>query len=492
LFDLLNFTIAAPLLALAAGALVVLLLDLLLPARSAHPLWFLFSLLSVVLAGYYLVPIWGKGYTGFGGSMVMDQFGLVFCLILLVAAFLTILLSFGRTEKDLSGYLALILWATMGMMVMATSGSLMTLFLGIELLSLAIYVAVAFDPQRPQALEAALKYFVLGSVASAVILFGFAMIYGVSGTMNLAQIAEAARLSTGDLFYKVGLALAVAGLSFKMALVPFHTWAPDVYQGAPTAVTAFMAVGTKTAAFAGLARFLLAAVPAEQQAALLLPLAVLAVLSMLLGSMVGIWQNDLKRLMAYSGIAHAGYLVMGLPILGAEGLTAGAYYLAAYAFTAMGVFAIIALLEAEGKEGWEITSLTGFFFDRPVLGVSMALFMFGLAGLPPTGGFIGKVLLAKAAVGANAWLLLVGLILSTAISAYVYLRVVGQTIQKQAEAVEERQAVMAGGQEEEVGFSPAVVQFALYLVLAVAVVGTLWLGVFPGGVVELLKATLLA
>jgi len=196
--------------------------------------------------------------------------------------------------------------------------------------------------------------------------------------------------------------------------------------------------------------------------------------------------------MAYSGIAHAGYLVMGLPILGAEGLTAGAYYLAAYAFTAMGVFAIIALLEAEGKEGWEITSLTGFFFDRPVLGVSMALFMFGLAGLPPTGGFIGKVLLAKAAVGANAWLLLVGLILSTAISAYVYLRVVGQTIQKQAEAVEERQAVMAGGQEEEVGFSPAVVQFALYLVLAVAVVGTLWLGVFPGGVVELLKATLLA
>ncbi|HEY8346379.1 MAG TPA: NADH-quinone oxidoreductase subunit N [Symbiobacteriaceae bacterium] len=487
MFDLINFTIAAPLLALAAGALVVLLLDLLLPARTAHSLWYLFSLLSVALAGYYLTPLWGKGLTGFDGGLVMDQFGLVFSGILLGVCFLTLLLSFSRTELDKSGYLALVLWATMGMLVMSTAGSLMTLFLGLELLSLALYVAVAFDPVRPTAREAALKYFVLGAVASGFILFGFALLYGVAGGMNLTEIAAAAPEAIGDLYYKAGIALSLVGLAFKMALVPFHVWAPDVYQGAPTAVTAFMAVGTKTAAFAGLVRFLVSAVPAEQQATLLFPLAVLAAASMILGSTVGIWQNDLKRLMAYSGIAHAGYLVMALPGLGTEGLTAGAFYLAAYAFTAMGVFAIIALLEAEGKDGADLRTFAGMLYQRPVLAACLALLMFGLAGLPPTGGLIGKILLAKAALGANAWLLLIALIVSTGISAYVYLRVVGATIQKPAQAAATARAVMAGAQED-LAFSPGVVRAALYAVLAISVIGTVWMGVLPGSFLSLMQA----
>jgi NADH-quinone oxidoreductase subunit N len=492
-FDPINYTIAAPLLALAAGALVILLLDLLLPSRASQSVWYVAGLGSVAVAGYYLMPLWnGRTPAGFFGSMVMDRFAVVFAAVLLLAAGLTLLLSFTRREEDKSGYLALVLWATMGMVVMASAGSLMTIFLGIELLSLALYVAVAFDPKHPNAREAAFKYFVLGSVASAFILFGFALVYGVTGTMSLAGIAKGA--VAGDLYYKVGIALSLVGFGFKLALVPFHVWAPDVYQGAPTPITAFMSVGTKAAAFAAAARFLLNAVPAASQATMLFPLAVLAAASMLLGSTVGIWQNDLKRLMAYSGIAHAGYLIMAVPGLGAAGISAAAYYLAAYAFTAMGVFAIITLLESEGEEGASLNTLSGLFYRRPALGAAMALFMFANAGMPPTGGFIGKFLLAKAAVGAittvpvNAWTLLIALMVSTGISAYVYLRVIGIVFKKPADGAVAEKARMAGAQDDLV-LAPVAVRFGIVAVLVIAVVGTLWLGILPGGVMELLKIT---
>ncbi len=446
-FDPVNFTVAAPLLALAAGALVILLLDLILPAQSIHGWWHVAGLGSAALAGYYLIPLWGKDLTGYGGAMLMDQLAVVFGAVLVGAVFLTVLLSTIRTELDKSGYLALILWAAMGMLMMVSAGNLMTVFLGLELLSLALYVAVAFDPEHPNAREAALKYFVLGSVASAFILFGFALIYGVTGSMDLSVIARTP-IHGGELYYKAGMALALVGFAFKLALVPFHAWAPDVYQGAPTATTAFMAVGTKGAALAMLARLLMATVPAGSAAAKwLLPLSVLAALSMLWGATVGMWQNDLKRLMAYSGISHAGYLVMAIPALAADGLTAAAYYMAAYGFTAFGIFAVITLLEAGGEAGSDLASYEGLYYRRPWLAASLSLLMFGLAGLPPTGGFIGKFLLAKAAVGAaatmpaNSWTLLVGLIVSTGISAYVYLRVIGTMLKKSAREAAVRHSV---------------------------------------------------
>ncbi|MGE5674234.1 MAG: NADH-quinone oxidoreductase subunit N, partial [Mycobacterium leprae] len=423
------------------------------------------------------VPLWdGKMAPGFNGAMVMDRFGVVFSAILLITAFLTVLLSFGRSEEDKSGYLALVLWGTMGMIVMAASGSLMTIFLGLELLSLALYVMVAFDPKRPQAREAALKYFFLGSVASAFMLFGFALVYGATGTMDLVAITKAASAASGDLYFKVGVGLAVVGMAFKLALVPFHSWAPDVYQGAPTPITAYMSVGTKAAAFAVLARFLVAAVPVKVMGPYLFPVSVLAAASMLLGSTVGIWQNDLKRLMAYSGIAHAGYLVMGLVGLGTEGLSAAAYYLAAYAFTAMGIFAIIAILESEGEEGSAFEVLQGLYYRRPALGAAMALFMFALAGLPPTGGFVGKFLLAIAAVHNSAWVVLGALIVSTGISAFVYLRVIG-TVFKNTEAAKKPR--MAGA-VDDLALAPKAVRYGLIAVLVIALLGTLWLGILPG------------
>ncbi|MFZ5817223.1 MAG: NADH-quinone oxidoreductase subunit N [Bacillota bacterium] len=484
----LNFTIAAPLLALAAGTLLILLLDLLFKYERIHGALYFTAIGGILLSGFYLMPLWQVGRTapptGFNAFLVMDRFGVVFSGVLLVAALLAAILSIARPEEDRSGYLALLLWGAMGMVTLAGAGNLMTIFLGLELLSLALYVMVAFDPKHPQAREAALKYFVLGSVAAAFLIFGFALIYGAVGTMSIAGIAKAAAsFSTAGgfgagLYYKVGLGLAIVGFAFKLALVPFHVWAPDVYQGAPTPVTAYMSVGTKAAAFAAMARLLAAAVPAEYQAAILLPVSVLAAVSMVVGSSVGIWQDDLKRLMAYSGIANAGYLIMAIPGLGLAGLSAAAYYLLAYGFTAMGIFAIVKLLEEEGEEGAKLATLTGLFYRRPGLAVALALFMFGLTGLPPAGGFIGKFLLAMAAVNGQAWIVLTGLVLSTGISAYVYLRVVGTAFKKPAERAE--RAVMAGAQEV---YGPA--RTAAQVVLAIAVAGTLWLGLLPESALKL-------
>ncbi len=485
----LNFTIAAPLLALAAGTLLILLLDLLFKAERIQGAMYFTGVGAIILSGIYLFPLWQSGRVdplGFSGFLAMDRFAVVYSIVLLIAALLAMLLSITRPGEDKSGYLALLLWGAMGMITLAAAGNLMTIFLGLELLSLALYVMVAFDPKHVQAREAALKYFVLGSVAAAFLLFGFALLYGATGTMSIAGIAKAAAsFSTAGgfgagLYYKVGVGLTIVGFAFKMALVPFHTWAPDVYQGAPTPVTAYMSIGTKAAAFAAMARLLVAAVPGQYQAAFLLPLSVLAVASMLLGSTVAIWQDDLKRLMAYSGIANAGYLIMAIPGLGLDGLSAAAYYLASYGFTAMGIFAVVKILEEEGEEGAKLSTLSGLFYRRPGLAVALALFMFSLTGLPPAGGFVGKFLLAMAAVKGSAWLVLIGLMVSTGISAYVYLGVIGTAFKKPVESV--KRAVMAGAQEVEGGG-----RTAGYVVLVISVLGTLALGLVPGPIMDLLS-----
>lgn len=372
----LNFTIAAPLLALAAGTLLILLLDLLFKYEKIHGVMYFAAIGAVLISGHYLKPLWlgGVEATGFSGFLMMDRFAVVYSYVLLIAALLAVLLSVARQHEDRSGYLALLLWGAMGMMALSAAGNLMMIFLGIELLSLALYVMIAFDPKYPKAREAAFKYFILGSVAAAFMIFGFALIYGATGTMSLTGIAAYAGsfAATGGwavgLYFKVGIGLSIVGLAFKMALVPFHVWAPDVYQGAPTPVTAYMAIGTKAAAFAAMARLLVAAVPTAEQASFLLPVSVLAFASMMLGSTAGIWQTDLKRLMAYSGIANAGYLIMAIPGLGLDGLSAAAYFLAAYGFTTMGIFAVVRILEEEGVEGAKIANLKGLFYRRPLAG----------------------------------------------------------------------------------------------------------------------------
>ena len=504
-----NFSLVAPLIALAVGALVVLVFDLALPARAAVGWWYVASLGAIALSGYYTWSLWpqvagGGTLSAYAGAFVADRFSLVMNAILLGTALFTVLLSSARSEEDMSGYLALILWAAMGMMVLAGAGNLMTVFLGLEIFSLALYVNVAFKPQNSASKEAAFKYLILGSVASGMLLFGSALIYGATGSFSFQGIAAAVTKTGLDglgLYMKAGLGLALTGFAFKLALVPFHVWSPDAYEGAPTPVTAFMSVGTKAAAFAGLVRFLAGALPPAAlspavQARYLLPLWVFAAASMLLGGMAALRQQSLKRLLAYSGIAHAGYLFLALPALTAEGVGAATFYLASYLFFNMGAFAAIEYLGRSGRDGSDLESWSGLFYSRPGLAMTFSLFLFALTGMPPTSGFSGKLMLALAAVHGGGWFLLTILIISTGISAYAYLRVIGTMARKSgaAEAGAARDASPAArqapGAAEVAVASPAsgaaalpasVINAALVLALVLAAAGTLWLGIMPGG-----------
>lgn len=466
-----QFPVLAPLLALAAGALVVLVLDLILPAPAARPWWLAATLGAFALAGFYAAGLWGRNGAAFAGSFRADNFSLAFLLIFAGTGIATVLLSLQRREDDLSGYLALVLWAAMGMAVLAGAGSFLTVFLGLEILSLALYVLVAFAPGQPAGWEAAIKYFLLGSAAAGFLLFGFALVYGATGSMDLARVAAWVAQQGGGLplYFKVGAALALAGYAFKLALVPFHVWVPDVYEGAPTAVTAFMSVGTKAAAFAALARFLLAT--GGRAAQFVPPLAVLAGLSMLIGALGALKQTNLKRILAYSGIGHAGYLFMALPGL-AQGLGAGTYYLFAYLFMNTGAFAVLLYLDSQGEDGASLETYSGLYYRQPVLAAAMSLFLFALAGLPPTAGFAGKFLLAVAAGQAGAWGLLAALIVTTGISAYIYIRIILLMMRKEGAAARRQPAAARAA-------VPGVVTGSAGTVIALCAAGTLLLGVWP-------------
>ncbi|MHB9145990.1 MAG: NADH-quinone oxidoreductase subunit N [Symbiobacteriia bacterium] len=500
----LNFSLVAPLIALAVGALVVLLFDLALPARVAVGWWYLASLGAIALSGYYTVALWpqvaaGAKVTAYGGAFIADRFSLVLNVILLLAALFTVLLSTRRTEEDMSGYLALVLWGVMGMMVMAGAGNLMAIFLGLEIFSLALYVVVSFRPQSPESKEAGFKYLILGSLGAGMLLFGSALIFGATGSLSFAGISAAVTksgLPALGLYMKVGMGLALTGFALKLALVPFHVWSPDAYEGAPSAITAFMSVGTKAAAFAGLVRFLTAVLPAAidpaVQARYLLPLSVLAALSMLWGGMAALRQQNMKRLLAYSGIAQAGYLFLGLTVLSNEGIGAAVFYLAAYLFFNMGAFTIIEWLSKDGQDGTNLETWHGLFYSHPGIAALASLFFFALAGMPPTAGLTGKILLALVAVKNGNWFLLTALMVSTGISAYAYLRVIS-VMAKKPEGVSARAGTAATAEEvakvgERTAALPAsAVTLAIGVAIALAAIGTLWLGIVPGGVIGLTR-----
>jgi NADH-quinone oxidoreductase subunit N len=291
-------------------------------------------------------------------------------------------------------------------------------FLGLELLSLSLYCLCALAP-RGTAREAALKYLILSSTASGFMLYGMALLFGATGSVQLAALAD----GHGPLF-AVGAGLFLVGIGFKLSLVPFHEWTPDVYEGAPLPVTAFMSVVTKAGTIAVLARFSYAALGSAVSAGLLWPLWIVAALSMIAGNVAALAQNDMKRLLAYSGIAQVGYIVAALAGTTVSGLRYAIFYLAAYTFMNLGAFAVVALLSRDHEEGSRLSSFAGLGYRRPWLAAAMTLFLLSLAGLPPTAGFTAKILLLASTVGAGfAWLAVL-LVIGTAISVYVYLKIV--------------------------------------------------------------------
>ncbi len=378
------------------------------------------AILGLVAAGIVLASQYPQTVVAFGGAFVQGGFSIVFSEIVIIATVATLLLSLGVGRDDqVAGTTALLLWSASGALLMAGAANLMTVFLGLELLSLALYCLCAMSA-RQTAREAALKYLILSSMASGFLLYGSALMFGATGSVQFSALVAAPATP----LLALGAGLFLVGLAFKLSLVPFHVWTPDVYEGAPLPVTAFMSVVTKAGTLAVAARFAYAAMPSGHAGAILAPLWVLAALSMLIGNLGALAQTDMKRLLAYSGIAQVGYIIVAFAGQTALGLRYAILYLAGYTFMNLGAFAVVALMAKDGDAVVGLGRFAGLASRRPWLAAAMTLFLIGLAGLPPTIGFTGKILILAASVGAGyAWLAGV-LIVGTAISAYVYFKII--------------------------------------------------------------------
>ncbi|MGO9611958.1 MAG: NADH-quinone oxidoreductase subunit N [Dissulfurispiraceae bacterium] len=412
-----------PELCMAVLAMVVLLLELVFKEKDVLAL---LSVLTIVIVGF--VTLRGSPGVVFNSMFIADNYSLFFKIIFLSNALLTIFISvrYLKVEEAHFGeYYSLILFSTLGMMIMASAGDLIVLYLGLELMALSTYILAGFKRDDPRSNEAALKYFLLGAFSSAILLYGISMIYSVTGTTVIRDIAL--QLSRATLIHNaqllIGLTMLIVAFGFKIAAAPFHMWAPDVYEGAPTPVTAFMSVGPKAAGFAILARVFLTGfepVAVDWQ----FTLSILAVLTMAVGNILALTQTNIKRMLAYSSIAHAGYMLLGVIPGTTEAMGAMMLYMLIYAFMNIGAFTVIILLNSKTLKGEELSDYEGLGKTHPILGALMLIFMFSLTGIPPTAGFVGKFYLFLAVINAGyAWLAIVAVIFS-AISAFFYLRVV--------------------------------------------------------------------
>jgi NADH-quinone oxidoreductase subunit N len=450
---------------LAATGILILLVDILVADRKKTMLAVL-ALVGILMAGYatYLQfdystgriayeptmtateegsniqqnfdsTRFALGYVG-DGSVVVDNFAVVFRYIFLLGTALTILLSIGYLQREESAraeYYALLLFSTIGMMIMASAADLLTLFIGLETLSIPIYILAGYHRNQIRSNEAGLKYLLMGAFASGFFIYGIAFIYGATGTLRLRFIAERlAESSAGGFatppFLLIGVALLFVGFAFKVAAVPFHMWTPDVYQGAPTAVTAYMSVAVKAAALAGLLRVLLVLIPFQALMQLLNgAIWWIAVLTMIFGNVIALAQDNIKRMLAYSSISHAGYLLVGVLAVMNLGTTPMAmasilYYLFAYTLMNIGAFAVVLLVARKGDRYEKIEDFAGLGKKHPALAAAMSLFLVSLAGIPPTAGFFGKFYLFGAAVSAGMIPLVVIAVLNSLISVAYYFR----------------------------------------------------------------------
>lgn len=475
----LNYAALLPVLSLVFFAMVVMVVDMFVPEdRSGRKQVVPWLALAAVIGTWAItVWVWNQPTTSFQGMATNDHFALGLNFIVLIAAALGILLSVNyipTISSQVGEYYALFLLATAGMMMMGAATDLIVVFLALEIFSLALYILSGLHRSDPRSTEASMKYFLLGAFASAFFVYGAALVYGATGSTQYALIAESLAAGNGNLgLLYPGIALLIVGFAFKVNLVPFHMWTPDVYQGAPTPVTAFMSVGTKAAGFAAFIRVLLVAVP-EQQATWGWALAVLAVLSMTLGNLAALRQTSLKRMLAYSSIAHAGYILVGLVPGTASGASAALFYLFTYAFMNIGAFAIVIALEKEKENDALQNRAAGIAARWPLMAAAMALFMFSLSGMPPLAGFFGKFFVFKAAVdGGWTWLAVIGM-LNSAIGLYYYLRV---TVAMYFEAPG---ANAATERREWNGLRIGVALAAIFTIL-IGIYPALWAGIFRAG-----------
>ncbi|BCB97017.1 NADH-quinone oxidoreductase subunit N [Dissulfurispira thermophila] len=398
------------------SATVLLILELIFKNKAVLA----FVAVAVAASAMYVMPS-SYGQT-FGGMFVSDGYSTYFKLIFMINLILTILISLKyiqRQKAEYGEYYSLLLFATTGMMLMASAKDLIILYLGLELMALSTYILAGIKRHDIKSNEAAMKYFLLGAFSSALLLYGISLIYGMTTTTDIYKIAEHLKTTEVTITLLLSMVLIVVAFSFKIAAAPFHMWAPDVYEGAPASITAFMSVGPKAAGFAVIGRVFYIAFQSIQ--ADWTPILIgIAILTMAVGNILAIAQTNIKRMLAYSSIAHAGYMLIGIIPGTQESMSAMMVYMLIYAFMNIGAFAIVILLE----KGEEISDYEGLSKSHPLVAALMLIFMFSLTGIPPTAGFIGKFNLFMAAVKAGyTWLVVIAVIFS-AISAYYYLRIV--------------------------------------------------------------------
>jgi len=480
-----DFYYLLPEIVLTIGALVLLLADLMVPRdRQSVLAWVTLGILGATAAA--LIPVADAHVQVAHGLMAVDRFALFFKVLFLLAAALTVLMSIRYLDVEgtrAGEYYFLILCATLGMMFMAGGTDLITLFVGLETMAIAFYILTGFLKPSRRSNEAAVKYFLLGAFSLGILLYGMSLLYGLSGTTNLRTIATALVGQERDPRLVLAVILVVAGMGFKIAAVPFHMWAPDVYEGAPTPIAAFISVGSSAASFAMLLRIFVESLPAMRVSVPAAAMAgapigwstlfyVLSVVTMTVGNFAALTQSNLKRMLAYSSIAHAGYLLIGVVAGTARGFTAMLIYLFVYAFMQLGAFTVLALLRREDVVGDELKDLNGLFFRQPFAAVAMLLFMLSLGGVPPTAGFMGKFWLFSAAIESGyVWLAVIG-VLNSAVSLYYYIRIV----------------VFMWLKNEPTGSEPTTSP-ALALALGVAVVPTLVLVMYPQPLFEFAQAS---
>lgn len=468
------------LIVVAAACLVLALDPVTPPSRKEWLAWL--SLVS--LAACFAITYWNLDtqVLAFSDLVIIDPYGTFWKLLLYLVSGLTVLLSqaYLREERiNLAEYYGFILLSLSGMMIMVSATDLLTIYLGTELMSLSLYVLAGFKRYEARSLEASAKYFVLGSFSSGILLYGISLLFGAAGSTRLAAIAAAVgERGLDDPTLLFAMILLVVGFGFKIAVVPFHMWTPDVYHGAPVSVTAFMAVASKAASFGAFLRVFLeglGGLKANWNALFLL----VCLATMVLGNVVAIVQTNIKRMLAYSSIAHAGYALIGVVVAGRASAPGGLWslgvssvmlYLAIYAFMTLGAFTVVAMLRKGGLDGDEIEDFTGLAKRHRLAAFLMLVFMVSLAGIPPTAGFIGKFYLFLAAVKAGLTWLAVAAVLFAVVSAYYYLRVVMVMYMREPDE--------AGGAETRLATSPA-----MAVVLVSTIAGVILLGLYPAPLV---------
>ncbi len=456
-----------PVLIVSSAGLIVVILEALL--KRGETISYFLSIISLILAGLSAVYIYPMYSTAFNGMVAVGGYASFFNFIICVGALLTILLSKDYLEKrniNYGEFYILVLFATAGMMFLASGVDLIITFLGIELMSISLYVLAAFARTDPKSNEAGLKYLLLGAFATGFLLFGIAFIYGSTTTTNLKIISANFQNYQNDFLFWLGVGLLLVGFSFKVAAVPFHMWAPDVYEGAPTPASGFMSAVAKSAAFGAFVLvFIFGFHGTNEQVRN--AIAVISVLSMGLGNIIAISQTNVKRMLAYSSIAHAGYILIGLASANELGKQGVLYYSLAYILMQVGAFGVVSIVEKEENKALNINDYTGLGHRKPLIGVLMSIFMFALTGFPPFAGFVGKYYLFASAVQAKmTWLAVAG-VLATLISVYYYLNVVIHMYLKEQPA-----EVLNNPDETKISISGA-------LAVLISAIGVFIIGILP-------------